>query len=97
MLAVARSGHGMQKILLPVLLCDDMKLQPVQTVHVTDHFYSMIRGSLTEPRRKPNHDDVRWGFFLSVNVARKCSSERCHAVDDRTLRPLWLRDGRNSI
>ncbi|GIY10317.1 hypothetical protein CDAR_44211 [Caerostris darwini] len=34
-----------------------------------DHFYSMIRGSLTEPRRKPNHDDVIWGFFLSVKLA----------------------------
>ncbi|GIY37510.1 hypothetical protein CDAR_468681 [Caerostris darwini] len=28
----------------------------------------MIRGSLTEPRRKPNHDDVIWGFFLSVKL-----------------------------
>ncbi|GIY15086.1 hypothetical protein CEXT_212671 [Caerostris extrusa] len=34
-----------------------------------DHFYSMIRGSLTEPRRKPNHDDEIWGFCLSVKLA----------------------------
>ncbi|GIY95860.1 hypothetical protein CEXT_768801 [Caerostris extrusa] len=28
----------------------------------------MIRGSLTEPRRKPHHDDVIWGFFLIVKL-----------------------------
>ncbi|GBM57258.1 hypothetical protein AVEN_58576-1 [Araneus ventricosus] len=54
----------------------------------------MIRGSLTEPRRKPNHDDARWGFFLSVNVARENSSECSAAIDDRSLWPLRLGDGR---
>ncbi|GBN78126.1 hypothetical protein AVEN_78049-1 [Araneus ventricosus] len=63
----------------------------------SDHFYSMIRGSLTELRRKPNHDDVRWDFFLSVNVAREYSSECFTAIDDRTLWPFRLGDGRDSI
>ncbi|GIY74100.1 hypothetical protein CDAR_66221 [Caerostris darwini] len=49
-----------------------------------DHFYSMIRGSLTEPRRKPNHDDVIWGFFLSVKLADLGTFTVSAAIDDRT-------------
>ncbi|GIY69446.1 hypothetical protein CEXT_365061, partial [Caerostris extrusa] len=47
----------------------------------------MIRGSLTEPRRKPNHDDVIWGFFLSVKMADLGTFTVSAAVDDRTPKP----------
>ncbi|GIX87019.1 hypothetical protein CEXT_300421 [Caerostris extrusa] len=45
----------------------------------------MIRGSITEPRRKPNHDDVIRGFFLSVKSAVLGTYPVSAAFDDRTL------------
>ncbi|GIX87148.1 hypothetical protein CEXT_483401 [Caerostris extrusa] len=55
-----------------------------------------VQGSLTEPRRKPNHDDVIWGFFLSVKLADLGTFTVSAAIDDRTPKPR-LGDGRNSI
>ncbi|GIY22644.1 hypothetical protein CDAR_545511 [Caerostris darwini] len=52
-----------------------------------DSSASMIRGSLTEPRRKPNHDDVIWDFFLSVKLAVWVPFSVSAAIDDRTP---WL-------
>ncbi|GIY52507.1 hypothetical protein CEXT_714711, partial [Caerostris extrusa] len=54
-------------------------------------------GSLTKHRRKPSHDDVIWGFFLSVKLAAWVPYLVSAAIDDRTPLPFWYGDGRSSI
>ncbi|GIX72208.1 hypothetical protein CDAR_316711 [Caerostris darwini] len=59
--------------------------------------FRIIRSSLTELRRKSNHDDVIWGFIQSVKLDDLGAFTVSTAIDDRTLKLLCFGVGRHSI